>query len=110
MIRSDAVLAQFPDIGRTLIIDWIARGWVRVDGADPDGWRFAEIDIARVQLIRELRIDLEVDEQALPVVLSLVDQVHGLRRSLERAIRALDGQPDSVRELVLAALNRAPLD
>lgn len=110
MIRFDAVVAQFPDLGRSLIIDWIARGWVRVDGSDPDDWHFAEVDIARVRLIRELRIDLAVDEQALPVVLSLVDQVHGLRRSLERAIRALDGQPDSIRQLVLAALDRAPLD
>ena len=110
MTRFDAVVAQFPDLGRGVIVDWIARGWVLVDGADPETWRFAEIDIARVRLIRELRVGLEVDEQALPVVLSLLDQVHGLRRSLARVIQVLDGQPPALREKLLAALEPSRSD
>ncbi len=106
-----AILAQFPDLAEPVIVDWIARGWVRVEGARQDEWVFAEIDVARIRLIRELRIDMELDEQALPLVLSLLDQVYGLRRTLRHVMHALETQPDSVQDSVLTALAgpRSPL-
>jgi chaperone modulatory protein CbpM len=48
-------------------------------------WRFRRIDVARAQLIWELRSDMQVNEEALPIVLSLLDQLYDLRRQL-RAI------------------------
>jgi chaperone modulatory protein CbpM len=98
------VATLFPDIAAPIIHDWIARGWVHVEGASPDEWVFAEIDIARIRLIRELRIDLDVDEGALPLVLSLLDQVYGLRRTLKTMARVLEDQPAEVRAAVLAAI------
>ncbi len=108
MIRFNAIVAQFPDLPAPIIVDWIARGWVRAEGAGPDEWVFAEIDIARIRLIRELRIDLEVDEEALPLVLSLLDQVYGLRGTLKNVMQAIDLQPESVRTSLLAALGKSP--
>jgi chaperone modulatory protein CbpM len=99
-----AVAGLFSDVGAPLIQDWVARGWVHVAGASPEEWVFAEIDVARIRLIRELRIDLEVDENALPLVLSLLDQVYDLRRALKAVARALEGQPVEVRAAVVAAI------
>lgn len=60
---------------------WIANEWVRPDG--PAGhYRFRDIDVARVQLIVQLRNDMDIDEEALPVILSLIDQIYDLRRRL----------------------------
>lgn len=60
---------------------WIANEWVRPDG--PAGhYQFRDIDVARVKLIVQLRNDLDIDEEALPVILSLMDQIYDLRRRL----------------------------
>ena len=41
---------------------------------------FSDIDLARARLIADLRGDLGVNDEAIPVVLDLIDQIHGLRR------------------------------
>jgi chaperone modulatory protein CbpM len=56
----------------------IDEGWIV---PDPDDG-FAEADLARLHLILELRRDLAIDDEAMPVVLSLLDQVYLLRRQL----------------------------
>ena len=68
---------------------WVAREWVRPEG-ERGRYRFREIDVARVRLIRELRQDLRLDEEAVPVVLSLLDQLYDLRRRMRRLRDALD--------------------
>ena len=60
---------------------WIGERWVRPEPAS-EGYVFREVDVARVRLIVELRHDLAIDEDALPVVLQLLDQVYALRRRL----------------------------
>lgn len=60
---------------------WILNDWIRPEGAD-GAWRFRRIDVARAQLIWELRSDMQVNEEALPIVLSLLDQLYDLRRQM----------------------------
>jgi chaperone modulatory protein CbpM len=104
MIRFEAVVAQFPELAAPVLTDWIARGWVQPEGAGDADWVFAEIDVARVRLICELRLRLELDEDALALVLSLLDQIYGLRGAMRAMVRALDDQPPAVRAAVLAAI------
>lgn len=80
---------------------WVSRGWVRPEGRG-DTARFSDADIARVRLIRECRVELEIDSEAMPVVLSLLDQLHGLRRELSALAGAVEGQPDDIRREILA--------
>ena len=68
---------------------WIEQRWVLPDKRE-DGFVFDDVDIARARLIRELRVDLMVNEEAIPVVLSLLDQVHALRRTIARVNSAID--------------------
>ncbi|MBC7638017.1 MAG: hypothetical protein H7251_20720 [Acetobacteraceae bacterium] len=81
---------------------WIANQWVRPDG-QPGEYVFREIDVARVTLILELRDELHIDEEMLPVVLSLMDQVYDLRRRLRRLDDAIATiAPENVRRELVA--------
>ena len=106
MIRFEMVVAQFPDVDAPELADWVARGWVVPQGSGRADWAFAEIDVARVRLIRDLRLRMELQEDALALVLSLLDQMYGLRGTLQSMMRALDTQPPAVREAVLSAIAR----
>jgi chaperone modulatory protein CbpM len=65
---------------------------------------FEEVDVARIRLIVELR-SLELDEEAMPVVLSLLDQLHATRRRMRLLQQAVEeAAPDAVRERLRALL------
>lgn len=76
---------------------WIANQWVRPD-VSAGSIGFAEIDIARVRLIQELRDELDINEAAMPVVLSLLDQLYDHRRRLRALCEAI---PAELRERLL---------
>ncbi|HLZ64842.1 MAG TPA: hypothetical protein VKQ29_01365 [Aliidongia sp.] len=107
MMRLDVIVGYCPDLGIVELTGWIERGWVRPDrdGAD---WAFASVDVARVRLIYDLRRHLGVEEDAVPLILSLVDQVYDLRTTLKAVSAALDTQPAEVRQAVLAAMAPPP--
>ena len=83
---------------------WIERGWIEpVRGSG--GYRFREIDVARMELIREFHTTFELNDDAMDVVLPLLDQVHGLRRQMRRLAEAVDREPEDVRKRIAAALS-----
>ena len=57
-----------------------------------------------MRLIRDLRRGMELTEDAIPLVLSLMDQVYELRGQLRRMVTAMEGQPPDVRAAIIAAL------
>ena len=81
---------------------WVSEGWV-TPARTEDGPAFDAADLARLRLVRDLRDDLGLDEEAIPVVLSLLDQVHGLRRELRALAAAVDALPPEARAAVRAA-------
>ncbi|MFZ4408699.1 MAG: chaperone modulator CbpM [Paracraurococcus sp.] len=90
-------------LAETEIEHWVALSWLRPDGG-PGGWVFEEMDVARIRLIVELR-DLALDEEAMPVVLSLLDQLHATRRRMRLLQRAVEETaPDAVRRRLQALL------
>jgi chaperone modulatory protein CbpM len=66
---------------------WIAEEWIipRSAATEPE---FAEVDVARAELIRDLKHDLDVNDAGIGVILNLVDQVHGLRRTLAELLES----------------------
>ena len=100
MMRLDVVVTQFPDLEIVELTGWIEQGWVmpESDGA------FQTIDVARVHLIYELRRDLGIAEDAVPMILGLLDQVYDLRATLKAVSGALERQPPDVRDAVLTAM------
>ncbi len=65
---------------------WIAEEWL-IPGGSATEPAFTDADIARAALIRDLRHDLAVNDPGIGVILSLIDQVHGLRRALADVLR-----------------------
>jgi chaperone modulatory protein CbpM len=61
---------------------WIAAGWLVPPQTEPEPM-FSDVDLARAQLIRDLREDLGVNDEGVSVILHLLDQMHGLRRSMQ---------------------------
>jgi chaperone modulatory protein CbpM len=90
MITLDILCARFTSLNPDDLRRWIAEGHVRTDRA-ADNLVFTEIDVERVRLILELRDLMQVNDEALPIVLSLLDQIYELRRRM----RALGVEPDA---------------
>lgn len=78
---------------------WVKAGWVRPRRS---GNRrvYREIDVARVRFIQEIRTELRVSDEAVPVVLSLIDQIHGLRGTLRALAEAVQAEPEPVRRSI----------
>ncbi len=67
---------------------WIAAGWIIPPQTEPEV-AFADVDLARAQLIHDLRDDLGVNDEGIAVILHLIDQVHGLRRSMQHLLEEM---------------------
>ena len=89
MITLELLCARFTTLRLEDLQTWVAEGHVRPE-REPHGIVFSELDVERVRLILTLRDDMAVNEEALPVVLSLLDQLYELRRRL----RGMGVEPD----------------
>jgi chaperone modulatory protein CbpM len=103
MIDVDELTRRIAGVERREIMRWIENRWVLPE-EQGGRWVFHEVDVARVELIRQMRHEFSVDEETMPLVLGLLDQVYGLRRQLRRLCDALESQPPEVREAVRRAL------
>jgi len=99
MMGEKEILGCFMGLRRETLHVWVERGWVMPE-RDRGDYRFHEIDVARVGLIYELSTELELDEDAMDVILPLLDQVHGLRHQLRRLAGAVSAQPEDVRRRI----------
>jgi chaperone modulatory protein CbpM len=77
---------------------WVAQGWIKP--ADAAAQVYSEADIARAALICNLEDELGFDEEDVPVLLNLIDQIHGLRSELMGLLGVLDELPPDVRATV----------
>jgi chaperone modulatory protein CbpM len=83
-------------VERVSLQTWIAAGWIIPPQTDPEPM-FSDVDLARAQLIRDLRDDLGVNDEGVSVILHLVDQMHGLRRSMHDLLREMRGDSEASR-------------
>ncbi|HEX6111475.1 MAG TPA: chaperone modulator CbpM [Geminicoccaceae bacterium] len=86
------------------LTQWIEAGWVAPERREREEPRFSDLDIARVCLICDLRHDLAVEEETIPLVLSLLDQIYLLRRQMNALTAAIRQQPEDVRRAILDLL------
>ncbi|ABV92174.1 hypothetical protein Dshi_0426 [Dinoroseobacter shibae DFL 12 = DSM 16493] len=81
---------------------WVREGWVKPVETET-GPVFDDLDVARIRLVCDLRQDLELPDDAVPVILSLLDQLHGMRRDLRALVRAVEAQTPETRRAIVAA-------
>ena len=82
---------------------WVEAGWL-MPRRDEDAADFSDADLARARLIRDLQHDMGVNEEAIPIVLDLIDQLHGLRRILREVATAVCVQPEEMRQRIVAEI------
>jgi chaperone modulatory protein CbpM len=109
MIGFDEVLIRYRSLERRELLRWVEERWVLPERR-AETWVFHEVDVARVELIIEIRRDFAVDDEAMPLVLSLLDQVYSLRRQMRRLCDAVAAQPDDVQTAIRQALPRVGTD
>jgi chaperone modulatory protein CbpM len=93
--------------GRHELAAWVERRWVK-PVRQGDDLLFDDADAARARLIDELRHELALDEEAIPVVLGLIDQLHFMRRTVARLCTALDEVAPEVTSRLSERLSRDP--
>ena len=62
-----------------------------------EGPRYRTLDIRRITLLCELTDDFEVNEDALVIIMSLLDQLHGTHCRLDRIVRAIGAEPSETK-------------
>ncbi len=70
-------LCQQFDVPRDVVIHFVQEEWI--SPLDQEELKFDEEDLARISLIRELQESFGVNDEAVPIILNLVDQLHYLR-------------------------------
>lgn len=103
-LTEQEVIATVQQISLRRLRLWVRNGWI-APAVGAEGPTFDEADVARIRLVCQLKDDLNLNEDAIPVVLSLMDQLYGLRRELKTLVRAIDSQPHGVRNRIRSAYN-----
>jgi len=104
MLSERDVVARVQRLTVTRLRVWVRQGWIKP--ADQAEQSFSEADLARAALICNLEDQLGFAEEDVPVLLSLIDQIHGLRSELKGLLDALDDLPDEFRATVRMRITR----
>ena len=71
-------------IESAVVEHWVEAGWLVPASGETDR-NFSDVDLARAHLIRDLR-SLGANDESIPIILDLVDQLHGVRRLLQHVL------------------------
>jgi chaperone modulatory protein CbpM len=107
VIGLDELTRRFAELDSAEFERWVENRWILPEDAGGPGgerWLFHEVDVARVELILDIRREFAVDDEAMSLVLSLLDQVYSLRRQMRRLCDALESQPPEVQNAIRQAL------
>jgi len=97
MLTERDVVARVHRLTVTRLRIFVSQGLIKPVNKTPS---YSEADLARAALICNLEDELGFDEEDVPVLLSLIDQIHGLRSELRGLIEAVDGLPPDTRATV----------
>jgi chaperone modulatory protein CbpM len=97
MIRETELIAQFRLLERQVLMTWIDEGIIEPE-RDDEGYLFDPVDESRVALACDLHYRMGLEHASLPIILSLIDQLHDARHHLRKLTVALAEQPEHVRQ------------
>jgi chaperone modulatory protein CbpM len=105
MIGEQELVDSIDALNTDVLRHWVELGWVMPERSGGHAF-FDRSDTARVHLICELHLELRIEESNMPVVLSLLDQLYSVRRSLRSLVTAIEAQPDEVRDRIAALVSK----
>jgi chaperone modulatory protein CbpM len=109
MMRVDDLVAAISSLQRSDLEAWVREELV-VPRQEAGSLLFTDMDCARVRLICTLHYELEIDADTLPVVMSLVEQLHDTRERLLSLAAAVAVQDKEVQTAILAAMTGGKLN
>lgn len=86
-----------------VVKEWVAAGWL-IPSDHTGEADFSDVDVARAQLIADLKGDIGVNDEGVSVILHLLDQLHGLRRTLGGILQAVETDSGDLRDRLFAHL------
>lgn len=96
-----AVVARVERLKLRELRFWVRQGWL-CPAEGESGPLFDELDIARARLLCDLRKEMSLPNDAVPIVLNLIDHLHQTRRELRALIKAVEEQPENVRHSIVS--------
>lgn len=81
--------------------NWVEAGWLLPQGDEDD--YLSEIDLARAYLINDLN-ELGANDDAIPIILNLIDHLHGTRNTLQELLVRIHLQPENTRQEILSGV------
>ena len=67
-----------------VILHYIEERWLEPAEQVEENWMFDDEDLARARLILELQSEFGVNDEAVPIILHLVDQLNAIRKLVKR--------------------------
>jgi len=107
MIRETQLIAQYIYLERQVLLTWIEEGVIS-PSRDEEGYLFDRVDESRVALACDLHYRMGLDHASLPVILSLVDQLHDARHHLRALTRAVAEQPAPIQQEITRRMTDDP--
>jgi chaperone modulatory protein CbpM len=93
MTFSEPEFLALSGLGHETLNSWIQDEWLIPRGSTIK-LNFSDIDVARARLIRDLQVEFGVNDEGVGVILNLVDQLYGVRRTLRKLHSAVRAAPD----------------
>lgn len=103
MLKMSQIILELEGLTERDLHAWIENGWVRPVLQDGK-YLFSDADKARIALVADLRERMGINDEAMPVILDLIDQIHGLRHELKRVLETIERQPEPLRSQILDEL------
>jgi len=102
----EETIATVTRLSRSQLHLFVASDIVRPLHTDT-GPRYRQVDLARLELLCELREDFDLEIDALCMVITLVDRLHETRGQLRAVLEAVRHEPDEVNQRIAAAIHHA---
>lgn len=97
MIRETELITQFTVLEHRVLMTWIEEGVITPE-RDNEGYLFDPVDESRVALACDLHYRMGLEHASLPIILSLIDQLHDARHHLRTLTRAVAEQPEAIQQ------------
>jgi chaperone modulatory protein CbpM len=101
MMRLEEIYSSIAELKREDLEAWVDEALVAPEEREGE-LVLSDMACARIRLICTLHYDMEIEANALPVILDLIDQLHETRGRLNTISRAVLMQDTKIREAVLS--------
>ncbi|MEM7319426.1 MAG: hypothetical protein AAF408_10450 [Pseudomonadota bacterium] len=101
----EQIIAEVPGLDSALLLRFVsARIVIPVDRPVAESRGYLPVDVARLRLACELCESFDFEDDALGVVMNLVDRLHATRADLYAVLEAVESLPDVHRSEVAEIL------